>query len=88
LLNGESSIKGIEFFAADQIRQLITISTRHLTITMHILLILSFVIAAKSASGALNYTSSAKACQYFKTLYPNSTYFPNETLYTEANDGQ
>lgn len=55
---------------------------------MHILLILvsaSFVIAAKSASGAFN-TSSTKACQYFNTFYPNSTYFSNETLYTEAND--
>jgi len=58
---------------------------------MHILLILasaSFVIAAKSASGAFYQTSPAKACQYFKTFYPNSTYFSNETLYTEANDGQ
>ena len=58
---------------------------------MHILLILgsaSFVIAAKSASGAFYHTSSAKACQYFKTFYPNSTYFSNETLYTEANNGQ
>jgi len=58
---------------------------------MHILLVLgsaSFVIAAKSASSAFYHTSSAKACQYFKTFYPNSTYFSNETLYTEANDGQ